>query len=115
MRVTFSNVFHRACSAKKRRLTMDFTENSCSDPLVDWPSVNSCPPPEMTSLQDKSGRLTSVVLPENQNFLQPHSDLPQPEMDSSCMEIEASQRKLRNFEEIENRYGWTWNAETVGS
>lgn len=75
---------------------MDFTETACSSPLVDWPSANCCPPPELVSQQDKSGRLAPVVLPENQNFL------PQPEMDSSCMEVEAAQRKLQ---EIEDRYG----------
>lgn len=78
---------------------MDFTENSCSNPLVDWPSVNSCPPPELASQQDKSGCLAPVVLPENQNFLQHLSVLPQPELDSSCMEIEAAQRKLREIED----------------
>lgn len=82
---------------------MDLTENSCSSPLVDWPSVNCCPPPELDSQQDKSGRLAPVVSPENQPFLQPLSVLPQPEMDNSCMEIEAAQRKLQ---EIEDRYGW---------
>lgn len=86
---------------------MDFTETSCSNPLVDWPSVNCCPPPELVSQQDKSGLVAPVVLPENQNLLQPLSV--QPEMDSSCMEIEAAQRKLQ---EIEDRYGWTWHAET---
>lgn len=78
---------------------MDFTENSCSNPLVDWPSVNSCPPPELASQQDKSGRLAPGVLPENQNFLQHLSALPQPELDNSCMEIEAAQRKLREIED----------------
>lgn len=89
---------------------MDFTGNSCSNPLVDWPSANCCPPPELASQQDKSGHLAPVVLPENQNFLQTLSVPPQPEMDSSCMEIEAAQRKLQ---EIEDRYGWTWYAQNV--
>lgn len=88
---------------------MDFTENSCSSPLVHWPSGNCCPPPDLDSKQDKSRHLAPVVLPENQNFLQPLSVLPQPEMDSSCMEIEAAQRKLQ---EIEDRYGQTWHTGT---
>lgn len=86
---------------------MDCTESSCSNPLVDWPSVDYCPTPELPSQQDKSGCVAPVVLPENQNFLQPLSV--QPEMDSFCMEIEAAQRKLQ---EIEDRYGWTWHSET---
>lgn len=85
---------------------MDVTENSRSNPLVGWPSVNCSPTPE----QDKSALLAPVLLPENQTFLQPLSVLPQPEMDSSCMEIEAAQRKLQ---EIEDRYVWMRHAQTA--
>lgn len=94
------NLFLRACSAKKRRLTLEaeavFTESSCSDPRFDWPSVNSCPPPQL----DPPGSLSPVVSPKNQHLLQPLCVLSRPETDGSCMEVEAAQRKLQ---EIENR------------
>lgn len=85
---------------------VDSTENSCSNPRFDWPSVSGCHPPLLASQQDNPGPLLPVVLSKNPNLLQPLCALPQPEMDSSCMEIEAAQRKLQ---EIEDRYESTSN------
>lgn len=85
---------------------VDFTDNSCSNPRFDWPPVSGCLPPLLASQQDNPGPLLPVVLSKNPNLLQPLCGLPQPEMDSSCMEIEAAQRKLQ---EIEDRYESTTN------
>lgn len=91
---------------------MDLTENACGGPLLDWPSANCCPPPELAPQQDQSGRAAPVELPQNQNLLQPLSVLLQPETDNSCMEIEAAQRKLQ---EIEDRCGLWWiQKQTLG-
>lgn len=74
-------------------------ENSNTGALHDWPTANSCPP---LSAQQASPPLPQPCT-ETQNLTlpQPSSALPRPETDSSCMEIEAAQRKLQ---EIEDRY-----------
>lgn len=80
---------------------VDFAESSCSHPCFDWPSVSGSLAPQLASQQDKPGPSSPVDLPKNLSLLQPVCILPRPEMDSSCMEIEAAQRKLQ---EIEDRY-----------
>lgn len=85
---------------------VDFTDNSCSNSHFGWPSGSGCLPPLLASQQDNTGPLLPVVLSKNPNLLQPLCGLPPPEMVSSCMEIEAAQRKLQ---EIEDRYESTSN------
>lgn len=103
--LSVNNLLHRACSAKKRRLAtgaeVAFAEKACSGPPFDWPAASGRLPPLMASQQDDPGPLSPVVLSKSQNLVQPLCGLSQPEMDSSCMEIEAAQRKLQ---EIEDRY-----------
>lgn len=58
-----------------------------------WPTANSCPP--LSSEE-------ALPLPEPEPLalpLHPSSALSRPEMESSCMEVEAAQRKLQEIED----------------
>ncbi|XP_037634427.1 coiled-coil domain-containing protein 117 isoform X2 [Sebastes umbrosus] len=87
------------CSAKRRRLMveaeLDISENSNS--RHDWPAANSCPP---LPAQQASPALPQPCPASQPSTLpQPPSALPRPETESSCMEIEAAQRKLQEIED----------------
>ncbi|XP_053181951.1 coiled-coil domain-containing protein 117 [Scomber japonicus] len=90
------------CLAKRRRLMVeaevDISQSPSTSTRHDWPPRNSCPP---QSAQQASPTLPqSTPAPQNLTLLQPSSSLSRPDTESSCMEIEAAQRKLK---EIENR------------
>lgn len=71
----------------------EISENSSKSTHLDWHTL---------STQQASPAPTQPCpVPQNLNLLQPSSALSQPETDSSSMEIEAAQRKLK---EIEDRY-----------
>lgn len=100
--------FFRGCLAKRRRLMVDAEVDVSQSPSTstrhDWPPRNSCPP---LSAQQVSPTLPqpcpapqNLTLPQPLTLLQPSTALTRPETESSCMEIEAAQRKLQ---EIENR------------
>ncbi|KAM9391951.1 coiled-coil domain-containing protein 117 isoform 2-T2 [Pholidichthys leucotaenia] len=89
------------CSAKKRRLMCEeevaTSQNLKTSALCDWPTANSCPPlPDLTTNPEASQPSTSChSAPSPQ-----HSSAPfRPETESSCMEIEAAQRKLQEIED----------------
>lgn len=69
----------------------DISENSYTSTRHDWPAANRCPP---LSVQ-RAGPAPSEPCPAPQ----PSSALPRPETESSCMEIEAAQRKLQEIED----------------
>ncbi|XP_017269137.1 coiled-coil domain-containing protein 117 isoform X2 [Kryptolebias marmoratus] len=75
------------CSAKKRKLMpeaeVDLSESSC--PALSA-QVSLAPP-------------QSCSAPQNFILPQPSSSLSQPETESSCMDIEAAQRKLQEIED----------------
>ncbi|XP_068460868.1 coiled-coil domain-containing protein 117 isoform X2 [Clinocottus analis] len=83
------------CTAKKRRLMfeaeVDISENSNTSTRHDWPTANSRAavpaPPQPSSAS------------QNSALLQSSNAVPRPEVESSCMEIEAAQRKLREIED----------------
>ncbi|XP_069577637.1 coiled-coil domain-containing protein 117 [Brachyistius frenatus] len=89
------------CSAKKRRLMfeaeVDISESSRTSTHCDWPKANSCPP--------LSAQQASPALPQpcpaspNLTLPPPSPALSRPETESSCMEIEAAQRKLQEIED----------------
>ncbi|XP_023136970.1 coiled-coil domain-containing protein 117 isoform X1 [Amphiprion ocellaris] len=83
------------CSAKKRRLMfeaeVEISENSSSGAHCDWPPANSCPP--------LSTQPASPALPQPCPAPQPSTALTRPETESSCMEVEAAQRKLQEIED----------------
>ncbi|MEQ2215399.1 hypothetical protein XENOCAPTIV_000608 [Xenoophorus captivus] len=81
----------RGCSPKKRRL-MPETEVDMKCRALSAKQVVRAPPQPCSATQ-------TLTLP------QPSSVLSRPEMESSCMEIEAAHRKLQ---EIEDRYGATF-------
>ncbi|XP_018524911.1 coiled-coil domain-containing protein 117 isoform X1 [Lates calcarifer] len=89
------------CSAKRRRLMVeaevDISENSNTSIRHDWPTANSCPP---LSAQQASPALPQPC-PEPQPLTLSHPSpaLSRPETESSCMEIEAAQRKLQEIED----------------
>ncbi|XP_040897751.1 coiled-coil domain-containing protein 117 isoform X2 [Toxotes jaculatrix] len=89
------------CSAKRRRLMVeaevDISENSNACTRHYWPTANSCPP---LSAQQACPSL-SQPCPESQPLTLPHPSaaLSRPETESSCMEIEAAQRKLQEIED----------------
>ncbi|XP_015258972.1 PREDICTED: coiled-coil domain-containing protein 117 isoform X1 [Cyprinodon variegatus] len=76
------------CSAKKRRLMpetdVDILENNCSALSAQQVAVSPAQP---------CSALQTLSMP------QPSSLRPQPEMESSCMEIEAAHRKLQEIED----------------
>ncbi|XP_071339056.1 coiled-coil domain-containing protein 117 isoform X1 [Trachinotus anak] len=89
------------CSAKRRRLMVeaevDISENSNTSTCHDWSTANSCPP---ISAQQPSPALPQPC-PEPQSPTLPHPSLAlsRLETESSCMEIEAAQRKLQEIED----------------
>uniref|UniRef100_UPI0037E7B2E2 coiled-coil domain-containing protein 117 isoform X2 n=1 Tax=Semicossyphus pulcher TaxID=241346 RepID=UPI0037E7B2E2 len=95
------------CSAKRRRLMFeaesDISENSNTSTRHDWPTANSCPP---LSAQQASPALPQpcpapqpLTLSQSLTLPQTDSALARPETESSCMEIEAAQRKLQEIED----------------
>lgn len=79
---------------------VDISQSPSTSTCQDWPpkAANSCPP---LSAQQASPTLPQPCpAPQNLTLLQPSSALSRTETESSCMEIEAAQRKLQ---EIENR------------
>ncbi|XP_035495341.1 coiled-coil domain-containing protein 117 isoform X2 [Scophthalmus maximus] len=85
------------CSAKRRRLMVeaevDVLEGSNGGARRDWPAAKSCPP--------LSAQRAGSAPPQPQPSTLPHPSpvLSRPEMESSCMEIEAAQRKLQEIED----------------
>ncbi|XP_049906020.1 coiled-coil domain-containing protein 117 isoform X1 [Epinephelus moara] len=89
------------CSAKRRRLMLeaeeDILETSNTSTHRDWPTANSCPP---LSAQQASPALPQpCTAPQPLTLLQPSTAASRPETESSCMEIEAAQRKLQEIED----------------
>nr|XP_020458159.1 coiled-coil domain-containing protein 117 [Monopterus albus]XP_020458160.1 coiled-coil domain-containing protein 117 [Monopterus albus] len=89
------------CIAKRRRLMLEaeveISENSTANPHQDWSTANSCAP---LSRQQASPPLPQpcpapqlLTLPQ-----QPKPCRPETREESSCMEIEAAQRKLQEIE-----------------
>ncbi|XP_026177231.1 coiled-coil domain-containing protein 117 isoform X2 [Mastacembelus armatus] len=87
------------CSAKRRRLMVEAEvgRSEISNTHQDWPTANSC-----TSL---SAQQTSPIVPQPclapqpLTLPQPSTSLARPETETSCMEIEAAQRKLQEIED----------------
>lgn len=77
---------------------VDISQSPSTSTGHDWPPRNSCPPP--SAQQASLTHTESNPAPQNLTVLQPSSALTRPDTESSCMEIEAAQRKLK---EIENR------------
>ncbi|CAJ1068246.1 coiled-coil domain-containing protein 117 isoform X5 [Xyrichtys novacula] len=68
-----------------------------SDNQHDWPAVNSCPP---TSTQQASPTPPQPCpAPQNLTLAPSDTTLTRSEAESSCMEIEAAQRKLQEIED----------------
>ncbi|KAM8886255.1 coiled-coil domain-containing protein 117 isoform 2-T2 [Spinachia spinachia] len=83
------------CTAKRRRLMFEaevsILENSSSGTRRDWPAAKGSPPaPAGLNPRPASQHLT---------LQQSSSALPRPEVESSCMEVEAAQRKLQEIED----------------
>lgn len=93
----------RGCSAKRRRLMCEaelaISDNAKASDQHDWPTANSCPP--LATQQASSAPPQPCSAPQSLTLAAPDSALARPETDSSCMEIEAAQRRLQ---EIEDRY-----------
>ncbi|XP_008303813.1 coiled-coil domain-containing protein 117 isoform X1 [Stegastes partitus] len=89
------------CSAKKRRLMfeaeVETSENSSSGTHRDWPTANSCPP--LSAQQSSPALPQPCPAPEPLTLPQPPAALTRPETESSCMEVEAAQRKLQEIED----------------
>ncbi|XP_029367483.1 coiled-coil domain-containing protein 117 isoform X2 [Echeneis naucrates] len=89
------------CSAKRRRLMVeaegDISENSNSGTHHDWPIVNSCPP--ISTPQINSALPQPCPEPQPPSLPDPSPALSRLETESSCMEIEAAQRKLQEIED----------------
>ncbi|XP_056275275.1 coiled-coil domain-containing protein 117 isoform X2 [Pseudoliparis swirei] len=83
------------CHAKRRRLMfqaeVDIAETSNASTRHDWPPAHGRPavpaPPQPRPAS------------QNSILLQPSTAVPCPEVESSCMEIEAAQRKLQEIED----------------
>lgn len=75
----------------------DISENLNTSTRHDWPTAKSCPP---VTAQQASPALPQPC-PEPQPLTLLHPSPARLETESSCMEIEAAQRKLQ---EIEDRY-----------
>ncbi|KAF3850810.1 hypothetical protein F7725_012582 [Dissostichus mawsoni] len=86
------------CSAKRRRLMfeaeVDISENSNTSSHHDWPSAPSRPP--LPAQPSSSAPPQPCPAPHSP---QPSSTLPRPDPESSCMEIEAAQRRLQEIED----------------
>ncbi|XP_026199227.1 coiled-coil domain-containing protein 117 isoform X2 [Anabas testudineus] len=87
-----------ASSAKRRRIETEgeISENSNPRAHNNWPTANSC---TFLSAQQASPALPQPC-PVPQSLTLPQtSALSQSDIESSCMEIEAAQRKLREIED----------------
>lgn len=79
---------------------VDISENPNTSSHHDWSTASSSP---VLSIQQTSTAPPQPCPPPQDEALPqtPSSALPRPETDSSCMEVEAAQRKLQ---EIEDRW-----------
>ncbi|XP_041644418.1 coiled-coil domain-containing protein 117 [Cheilinus undulatus] len=87
------------CSAKRRRLMFeaDISESSNTSNQQDWPTANSY---SQLSTQQASAALPQPCpAPQNLTLSTPDAALTRPEAESSCMEVEAAQRKLQEIED----------------
>lgn len=83
---------------------VDISENSNTSNRHEWPTANSCP--SLSAQQASPAPPKPCPAPQPSTLPQPsNSLLSRPETESSCMEIEAAQRRLQ---EIEDRYAITW-------
>ncbi|XP_045890404.1 coiled-coil domain-containing protein 117 isoform X2 [Micropterus dolomieu] len=88
------------CSAKRRRLMLEAeveAESSNSSTRHDWPTANNCPP--LSAQQGSPALPQPFPAPPNLTLAQPSSAVSRPETESSCMEIEAAQRRLQEIED----------------
>ncbi|XP_063753123.1 coiled-coil domain-containing protein 117 isoform X4 [Eleginops maclovinus] len=89
------------CSAKKRRLMfeaeVDVSENSNTSTHHDWTTASSRPP--LPAQPSSPAPPKPCPASHNPTLSQPPSTLPRPEPESSCMEVEAAQRKLQEIED----------------
>ncbi|XP_019956423.2 coiled-coil domain-containing protein 117 isoform X2 [Paralichthys olivaceus] len=87
------------CSAKRRRLMVpaevDNVEDSNTSTRCGWPTANSCP-----ALSAEEALPQPCPEPEPlTSTSHPSSALSRAETESSCMEVEAAQRKLQEIED----------------
>ncbi|XP_035514006.1 coiled-coil domain-containing protein 117 isoform X1 [Morone saxatilis] len=90
------------CSAKRRRLMyeaeVDISENSNTSNRHEWPTANSCP--SLSAQQASPAPPKPCPAPQPLTLPQPSNPpLSRPETESSCMEIEAAQRRLQEIED----------------
>lgn len=89
------------CSAKKRRLMFEAevapSENLSTSAHCDWPTANSCNP--QSAQQASPAPPKPCTTSNNLTLPQTSSSLFRRETESSCMEIEAAQRKLQEIED----------------
>ncbi|XP_035021958.1 coiled-coil domain-containing protein 117 isoform X1 [Hippoglossus stenolepis] len=87
------------CSAKRRRLMVeaevDIVEDSNRSARCDWPTANSCPPLSAERAPPQPCSEPEPRTPPSH----PSAALSRPEAESSCMEVEAAQRKLQEIED----------------
>ncbi|XP_039476396.1 coiled-coil domain-containing protein 117 isoform X2 [Oreochromis aureus] len=88
------------CSAKKRRLMFEAEvapSNLSTSTECDWSGANSCSP--QSAQQACPAAPQSCTTSKNTTLPQTSSSLFRLETESSCMEIEAAQRKLQEIED----------------
>lgn len=94
-------VVDEGCSAKRRKLMfdtqVDVSGNSNTSTHHDWPTPSSCPP--LPAQQASPALPQPCLASQNLTLPQPSSASPRPETESSCMEIEAAQRRLQEIED----------------
>lgn len=76
---------------------VDISENSSSSARHDWTTANNCPP--LSAQQANPAPPQPSPAPQNLTLPQSSSAMSRPEAESSCMEIEAAQRKLQEIED----------------
>lgn len=72
-------------------------ENPSAVTYLEWTTAHRRPPLSAQEAIPEPPQPRSA--PQNLTLQQPPSSLSRPEMDSSCMEIEAAQRKLQEIED----------------
>ncbi|XP_034548027.1 coiled-coil domain-containing protein 117 isoform X1 [Notolabrus celidotus] len=89
------------CSAKRRRLMCEaelaISDNSDNSNRRDWPTASSCPP--LSAQQASPVPPQPCPAPQTLTLAPLDSASARPEADSSCMEIEAAQRRLQEIED----------------
>ncbi|XP_074526202.1 coiled-coil domain-containing protein 117 [Halichoeres trimaculatus] len=89
------------CSAKRRRLMCEaelaIADIAKASSRHDWPTANSCPP--LSAQQTSPAPSQPGPALQNLTLTAPDSALARPETESSCMEIEAAQRRLQEIED----------------